>query len=127
MKPVEYAVDKLQKALLQLRNAVDRAVDDLGRDAVIQRFEFTCELFWKAIKVVLEYEKFSCQNPRSCIKEGFRRGLILDGQALLDMLQDRNMTSHLYSEAMAEEIFQRIKATYINLLEDNLQHIRSRL
>ncbi|MBV6341454.1 HI0074 family nucleotidyltransferase substrate-binding subunit [Candidatus Magnetobacterium casense] len=127
MKPVDYTIDKLQKALLQLRDAADRAVDDLGRDAVIQRFEFTCELFWKAIKVVLEYEKFSCQSPRSCIKEGVRRGLLLGGQTLLDMLQDRNITSHLYDEAMAEEVFQRIKATYINLLEDNLQHIRSRL
>ncbi|KJU85932.1 nucleotidyltransferase substrate binding protein [Candidatus Magnetobacterium bavaricum] len=127
MKPFEYTIDKLQKALLQLKDGAERAVDDLGRDAVIQRFEFTCELFWKAIKVVLDHDGYSCQSPRSCIKEGVRRGLLCGGQTLLDMLQDRNMTSHLYSEAMAEEIYQRIKATYINLLEDNLQQIRSRL
>ncbi|MBF0537264.1 MAG: nucleotidyltransferase substrate binding protein [Nitrospirae bacterium] len=127
MRPVDYAIEKLQKALSQLKDAGDRAVDDLGRDAVIQRFEFTCELFWKAIKILIEHEEFSCQSPRSCIKEGLRRGLLSGGQALLDMLEDRNMTSHIYSEAVAEEIFQRIKETYISLLADNLQRLRARL
>ncbi|MBF0592437.1 MAG: nucleotidyltransferase substrate binding protein [Nitrospirae bacterium] len=127
MRPVDYAIEKLQKALSQLKDARDRAVDDLGRDAVIQRFEFTCELFWKATKVVLEREGYRCDSPRSCITEGFRMGILSGGQALLDMLRDRNMTSHIYNEVVAEKIFQRIKDTYINLLGDNLQRLRARL
>lgn len=48
-------------------------VDELDRDGVIKRFEFTFELFWKTIKMLLEYEGFDCAGPRSCIKEGAPR------------------------------------------------------
>ena len=30
---------------------------EIYRDATIQRFEFTVELFWKSLKKIMEYEK----------------------------------------------------------------------
>ena len=117
-----YAVEKLEKAFRRLREAANRASDDLERDGVIQRFEFTFELLWKAIKILLEYEGFLCAGPRSCIKEGARRGLVVEGELLLDMLTDRNKTTHIYSEQIAEEIFERIKRLYLPVIEQNLRH-----
>ena len=114
-----YSLTKLKAALQRLKDAVGRASDDLDRDGVIQRFEFTFELFWKAIRYVLEHEGFGCMGPRSCIKEGTRRGLVADGEILLDMLEDRNRTSHIYDEATAAEIFQRIREQYIGSMERN--------
>ncbi|MBF0344434.1 MAG: nucleotidyltransferase substrate binding protein [Nitrospirae bacterium] len=124
MRPIDYAIDRLQKAYAQLKDAVERAVDDLDRDGVIQRFEFTFEAFWKCVKILVEHEGFTCQGPRSCIKEGARRGYLSDGQTLLDMLEDKNRTLHVYSEAAAQEIFERIKEVYIGLLGDNIKRFK---
>ncbi|MBA3060377.1 MAG: hypothetical protein FP832_01770, partial [Nitrospirae bacterium] len=53
--------------------------------------------------------------------EGAHRGFLTGGELLLDMLEDRNKTSHIYDESTANEIFKRIKQKYINLMEENLK------
>ncbi len=119
---INYALEKLKSAFARLKNAVDKTVDDLDRDGVIQRFEFTFELFWKTSKIFLEHEGFgSCKGPRSCIKEGARRGFLTSGEMLLDMLEDRNKTSHIYDEETAKDIFGRIRGKYIKAFENNIQ------
>ena len=35
-----------------------------------------------------------------------------------DMLEDRNISSHIYNEDMSEEIFERIKNVYLEYLEN---------
>jgi hypothetical protein len=44
---VAYALGNLKTAFLRLKEAVEEAVDELDRDGVIQRFEFTFEKGWK--------------------------------------------------------------------------------
>jgi nucleotidyltransferase substrate binding protein (TIGR01987 family) len=117
---VAYALGKLKIAFMRLKEAAEQAVDELDRDGVIQRFEFTFELFWKTIKIILEYEGFYCTGPRSCIKEGARRGFLVEGEILLDMLEDRNKTSHIYDEQTASEIFERIKGCYVQVMDRNI-------
>lgn len=116
-----YTLQKLRDAFLRLKESTEKAVDDLDRDGVIQRFEFTFELFWKTIKILLEHEGFECAGPRSCIKEGARRGFLIEGEMLLDMLEDRNKASHIYDESTAKEIFERIKGKYIDAIEKNIK------
>jgi nucleotidyltransferase substrate binding protein (TIGR01987 family) len=126
MKPdVIYALRKLKAASVRLDEAVAQAGSDLERDGAIQRFEFTFELFWKAVKILLDYEGFDCAGPRSCIKEGARRGLLEDGDDLLDMLEDRNKSSHVYDEKTAGEIFERIKGRYNGLIRRNVARCES--
>ena len=48
-------IENFQRALNRLDEAVQRAKDDLDKDGVIQRFEFTIELLWKVLKVILAY------------------------------------------------------------------------
>ncbi len=117
----DYALQKLKAAFFKLRQASVMAVDELHRDGVIQRFEFTFEAFWKAIRMILIIEGFECQGPRSCIKEGARRGFVVEGEILLDMLEDRNKMSHIYDESTANDIFERIKNTYIQVIETNIE------
>jgi len=38
------------------------------------------------------------------IKEAFKQGFIKDDEIFLDMLEDRNRSSHIYEEKTAEEI-----------------------
>ena len=116
-----YSLGKLQAAFSRLRESVQKVTDDLDRDGVIKRFEFTFELFWKTMKVLLEHEGLGCAGPRSCIKEGARRGFTVENEALLDMLEDRNKLSHIYDEAMAQSVFERIKGTYVPLIEANIK------
>jgi nucleotidyltransferase substrate binding protein (TIGR01987 family) len=118
---LNYLLEKLQTAFSRLQESIQKASDELDRDGVIKRFEFTFELFWKTIKVLLEHEGFGCAGPRSCIKEGARRGFTADSDALLDMFEDRNKLSHIYDEAMAQAIFERIKGTYVALMERNIK------
>jgi len=116
-----YSLEKLKKAFVKLKESTEKAIDELDRDGVIQRFEFTFELFWKAIKILLEQEGFACAGPKSCIKEGARRGFLTDGEMLLDMLEDRNKMSHIYDESTAKEIFERIKGDHTALIEKNIK------
>ena len=122
-----YALDKLETAFTRLQQAAGRVVDDLDRDGVIQRFEFTFELLWKTARIFLEYEGFRCAGPRSCIKEGVRREILSEGEVLLDMLEDRNKTTHIYDEHTAEEIFERIKNRYVPVIASNIRQLGEQL
>ena len=108
-------INNFEKALNRLEEAVKIAKDDLDKDGVIQRFEFTIEMLWKALKAVLLYQGIECYSPRSCIKEAFRANLIEDDEIVLDMLEDK-FSSHVYNENKSEEIFDRIKEVYLDYL-----------
>ena len=120
-------VEKLKRAFLRLKEAVERARDDLDRDGVIQRFEFSVELFWKTLKKVLEYNKVECYSPRDCVKKAFRYGMIDDDEIVLDMLEDRNRSSHIYDEEEAVRIFERISKVYVNVLEKMIEELTRKL
>jgi nucleotidyltransferase substrate binding protein (TIGR01987 family) len=100
-----------QKALKKLESILQDPVDEKTRDAAIQRFEFTAEICWKALQFTLK-EKFSeeIRYPKGCYEAAFRVGLINEELclALNRTIRDRNLTSHTYHEALAEEIFQRL-------------------
>ncbi len=126
MKKVEVklAIKKLEKAFDRLKQAVKIAKDELDKDGVIHRFEFTVELLWKTLKIALEYDKVECYSPRDCIKKAFRYALIDDDEILLDMIDDRNRSSHIYDEKTSEEIFNRIKEVYVDVIEKILNKLK---
>ena len=112
-------IKNFEKALDRLKEGVKEAKNDLDKDGVIQRFEFTMETLWKALRAILLYQGIECYSPRSCIKEAFRANLISDDEIILDMLEDRNISSHVYDEERSNKIFERIKDIYLEYL-DNL-------
>jgi len=91
----------MSRAEKRLKETIPQMQDDLDRDEVIQRFEFTLELLWKTLKLLLAYQGIECASPRKGIKEAFRAGLIGDDEILLDMLEDRNRSFHIYDESTA--------------------------
>ena len=112
-------IKNFEKALDRLKEGVKEAKNDLDKDGVIQRFEFTMETLWKALRAILLYQGIECYSPRNCIKEAFRANLISDDEIILDMLEDRNISSHVYDEERSNKIFERIKNIYLEYL-DNL-------
>lgn len=94
------------------------------RDAAIQRFEFTIELFWKVLKKVLQYEKVEATTPRDVLNKAFQYKFIDDEAMWLRMLDDRNNTSHVYKEEDAERIFKHIKS-YLPVFEVSYQKLKA--
>ncbi len=119
------SVKKLENAVKSLKEAVSIAQTDLEKDGTIQRFEFTVELLWKTLKTILLYNGVECNNPRTCIKEAFRNRIIEDDEILLDMLEDRNVSTCMYDEITSVEIFERIKNVYSDILENITKSIQS--
>lgn len=119
----KYAVSKFKKALDRLKEGVLEAKDELDKDGVIQRFEFTFEILWKSLKLFLEYEGIECRTPRACLKEAFRIGLIENENVFLNMLEDRNKLSHIYDKGVSEEILENVKHKYVKYMEKLLNKL----
>lgn len=124
MQKIELKLEKLRKALLSLEAIYLKPnLDDRTNiDATIQRFEFTFELFWKALKEFFYYKGLEVNYPRDIIKEAYAASLIEDESSWLLMLKDRNLTSHTYDEALANQIFENIK-TYAPLLRESFDKV----
>lgn len=94
-----------------------KAKDQLDNEGVIHRFEFTFELMWKTLRQFLLSEGIITNSTREALKEAFRFGLISDEECFIDMLEDRNQTSHIYSEEISKSILNRIKKNYLPVLK----------
>jgi nucleotidyltransferase substrate binding protein (TIGR01987 family) len=123
MKRVEQAKGDFKNALKRLEEAVREAKSDLEIDGAIQRFEFTFELFWKLLKVYLESEGIICRSPKGCLKEAYQAGIIEREDVWLKMLDDRNMSVHIYDKQTSGEIFDRIKNSYVREFKKALRNI----
>lgn len=108
------AVARLGEALAECQNAPTA----LMKDGAIQRFEFTAELAWKACREYLMQLGYPDVNgPKPVMKEALSHGIIQDGEGWMNLLNDRNLTSHVYKEDLAEAIYQRIVSKHYALLE----------
>ncbi|MGH7989140.1 MAG: nucleotidyltransferase substrate binding protein [Limisphaerales bacterium] len=98
-----------EKALETLEQIVVRPVDDIVRDATIQRFEYTYELAWKMIKRHLDWSGYSdtaSLSKRDLFREAAKTKLIANADAWFDYHQARNETSHTYELKTAEEVYE---------------------
>ena len=105
------------KALLQLQEAVtlaqQRPLSKLEEQGLIQAFEFTHELAWNTLKDFLESRGVqNLYGSQDSTREAFKAGLIENGEAWMDMIQSRNLTSHTNDEATAAQIASAIRNTY---------------
>lgn len=123
----------LAKALERFSNVVTRKEEfyregygDVYLDLVVKRFEFTYEISWKTIKRYMDFIGIDCQNPRSCFKEALVQGLITDETVWLDMIERRNLSSHIYDQDEIKEILQRLN-DYVKAFEELKGHIETKL
>ena len=94
----------------------------MDRAAVIQAFEFTFETFWQAFKKVVEAEGQAAPFPRAAIAGAFQLGVIDDEDTWLDMIRDRNQTSHTYNENVSQTIYANIRSHYVKAF----QHVENK-
>lgn len=116
--------DNYRKALRLLGQAVkivsqrvneDEAVEDLLKEGLIQRFEYTHELAWKVMKDYAEYQGYTdIRGSRDAFRKAFEMGIITD-KRWMESIADRNLTSHNYDDETAEAIYEAVVNVYYPL------------
>lgn len=114
------ALNKLKQAVVYIQDKdvnegenEELVLDEMLKEGLIQRFEYTHELAWNVMK---DYAKFqgnsSIGGSRDATREAFQLQLISNGKVWMEMIGSRNKTSHTYNEETAEEIFRKILNEY---------------
>ena len=123
-------ISDYKNALKRLKEAIEesKVIDSSTiKDGVIQRFEFTLELSWKVMKYFLNSEGLTeAKAPRSTIRTGFNNEIIQDAKLWIDMIEDRNLTTHTYSQSTSDEIYGKIINFYYKELEDFYLNVKDK-
>ncbi len=130
----EKALHKLTQAVEYIRHNLlveDEPIDDgdssyvldeIIKEGLIQRFEYTHELAWNVMKDYAAYQgNTSIGGSRDATREAFQLHLVSDGQVWMDMIGSRNKTSHTYNEETADEIYSKILNEYYPAFLDFLK------
>lgn len=104
-------------SLLREAAAIEK-MSEIEKAGLIQYFEVAFELAWKTLKDFEESEGFIVKSPRDAIKLAVQNEYITEGISWLEMLSDRNSTTHLYDEKMTLEIVEKISSTYVQRLSE---------
>lgn len=108
------AISRLEESILDFNKTNMLSV----RDGVIQRFEFTTDLAWKTVyEYLLEQGFVNINTPKMIISKAYSANIIDDEKGWIDILNDRNVTSHIYDETEANEVFENIKSHYVMLFK----------
>lgn len=115
------AVCRLEEAL----NEYEKYAISSSRDGVIQRFEFCTELAWKSTREYLLSEGYvDINSPKTVMKQAYADNLIEDDEAWLELLYSRNLTSHIYDDNTASDIFNNIKNKYLHLFKELIAKLK---
>jgi nucleotidyltransferase substrate binding protein (TIGR01987 family) len=113
---LEEAVLKIKQAYNIEQNATiaqDSFLDDIIKEGLIQRFEYTHELAWNVMKDFLTHAgNNNLYGSKDATREAFALGLISHGEVWMDMISSRNKTSHTYNQETADDIFIKIMNEY---------------
>ena len=117
----------LEKALLQLSDALEQSESPIVRDACLQRFEFSYELLWKTLKIFLEeIHGVRAVSPRQVFKEAFALSLIEKEQIFIEMIESRNTLSHTYNEGQAMKIYKKC-SDYLSVMKSVLAQLNKQI
>lgn len=113
------ALNKLTEAINYIKknregkDVTEEVSEEIIKEGLIQRFEYTYELAWNVMKDYALYQGNSeIGGSRDAIRYAFSLNLISDGNMWMDMVFSRRKTSHTYNEETAHEIYLKILNEY---------------
>lgn len=118
-----HLIQSFESALKRLNDALRQPKTEFTRDSAIQRFEIAFELMWKSLKAFSVSAGVPVHSPKESFRSAFQLGIVEESPLWFSMLEDRNMTTHTYDEAMAERIYSHLNG-YLPLLEQALRKLR---
>ncbi len=101
----------LGNALARFKEVTEVSLEEneFAIEATIQCFEFSFELFWKTLKLLLqENVGVEVRGPKPVLIEAYAQEWVNDERKWIDLLDARNLTSHVYNEQRAQEIYEMI-------------------
>jgi nucleotidyltransferase substrate binding protein (TIGR01987 family) len=109
-----------RNALGRLAEAVElrqqRELTRLERLGLVQAFEFTHEMAWNTLKDFAEFQgNTGLMGSRDATRTAFKMGLIEDGENWMEMIRDRNLSTHTYDEETALKIEHVVAERYYPL------------
>jgi nucleotidyltransferase substrate binding protein (TIGR01987 family) len=109
------ALSSLEEGILLAKS---RPLSDLEKQGIIQGFKVARELFWKTVKDFLEFTgNIKIFGSKDATKEAFSQGLISNGDNWMKMIESRNLTSHTYNKAIANDIVSNTIEIYYELFK----------
>lgn len=118
---LKQAVKKLNESIIEFNQTKSLSV----RDGAIQRFEFCTELAWKTMREKLLNEGFTeINSPKAVMKTAFANNIITDEENWINLISDRNSTSHIYDEETANDIYMNIENKYYNLFLELINYLK---
>jgi nucleotidyltransferase substrate binding protein (TIGR01987 family) len=120
MEKLKLRYETTIKALKTLKEIVEEPYSTIVRDAAIKRFEYSFDIFWKFIKDYLRVQEgIECASPKSCFREAFKVGILSEEETVevLEMTDDRNLSTHTYDEKAIEEIYHQV-GDYWKLMDE---------
>jgi len=107
-------LENYSKALKQLTRFIERGeLNEFEEQGLIQSFEYTYELAWNTLKDLFEDQgETNLTGSRDVFRLAFRRGLVENGEAWMDMIKSRGLTVPTYNEKIAESIATSIRQAY---------------
>lgn len=110
MERLRERIEAASRAYRTFKEVIVDQATIVERDAAIKRFEYTVETTWKACQRYLEVVHGQTSgSPKTCIRMAREVGLLTDREAAeaLSIVDDRNLTSHAYNEALADAIYKK--------------------
>lgn len=131
MRNIDFKHMNLKKAynrLVEVSDLYDGKNDSI-RDSLIQRFEFTYELTHRTLNEFMKYLGVTLENsfPRTIFKKAYINNLICDDLVWINLLEDRNSTSHIYNENLADEVAKRIVNDYVAAIGELVKNLEGLL
>lgn len=118
-------LENFERSINKLEEVLRLEKTEISRDSAIKRFELCFDLSWKAIKEYARISGIECYSPRECFKTALQLKLIEHNEKWLEMIDDRNLTVHLYKEELSEEIYQKLPE-YLEMFKDLLERLKSK-
>jgi len=86
---------------------------------MIQSFEYTHELSWNVLRDYLKDQGTQqLYGSKDTVREAFAVGLIRNGEIWMEMIRDRNHSSHTYNLEVANAIVTRVINSYIHAFKE---------
>ncbi len=121
------ALGQFEKALARLHEIVALPENEIVRDALIQRFEFTFEAAWRAAYRWLRARGSDvAEEAFAVLPRAFANRLIADEGAWNELRKKRNLRSHTYNQALAVEVAAFVRATGLRCFEQLLASLQAR-
>lgn len=108
--------ESFRSAFSRLQEGVElaqqRELSDLESQGLIQGFEYTHELAWNMLKDFLQAQDWKLFGSKDTTRAAFKEGLIENGEAWMEMIRHRNLTTHTYNKETADEVVAAVLETY---------------